>query len=242
MEAYTIKDKIILVTGASRGIGRAIAVEAARRGAKAVVINYKSGGVEARETARLVEEAGARALAYRADIASWSQAKSMVDSVIGELGGLDVVVNNAGILRPKPFREMDPSDWEEMFKVHVFGSMNIARAAIDYMREGVIVNISSVLALRPEEEASHYSAAKAALVAWSIALARELAPHIRVFTVLPGGVDTRMARAWGSLDWVEEQVPLARLARPQEIAKLVMDAVENPYITGDILTISGGLL
>ena len=242
MEAYTIKGRVVLVTGASRGIGRAIALEAARRGASAVAINYRSSAAEAGEVARLVEEAGARALTYRADVSSWSQAKAMVDSIARELGGVDVVVNNAGILRPKPFREMEPGDWEDMFRVHVFGSMNVVRAAIEYMETGVIVNISSVLALRPEEEASHYSAAKAALVAWSMALARELAPSIRVFTVLPGGVDTRMARAWGSMDWVEEQVPLARLAKPWEVAKLVLDAVENPYITGDILTISGGLL
>ena len=100
-----------------------------------------------------------------------------------------------------------------------------------------------MLGLRPEPEASHYSAAKAALIAWTIAVAKELAEHgVRVFAVAPGGVDTEMARAWGDLDWVEEQVPLKRLARPEEVAKIVLDAVENPYVTGDVITVSGGLL
>lgn len=239
---HTVRGKVILVTGASRGIGRAIAVEAARRGARAVVVNYRAREDLALETARIVREAGAEPILYKADVGSWEQAQRMVSSAASRLGGLDVVVNNAGILSPKPFIEMRPGDWEDMFRVHVFGAMNVARAALDYMRDGVIVNISSVLALRPEEGASHYAAAKAALAAWTLALARELAPRIRVFAVLPGGVDTSMARVWGSMEWVEEEVPLARLARPVEVAKLVLDAVENPYITGDMLTISGGLL
>ncbi|MET1127694.1 MAG: SDR family oxidoreductase [Thermoproteota archaeon] len=241
---YSVRGKVFIVSGSSRGIGRSIAVEAARRGALGVVVNYVRGEGEALETARMVEEAGARALVVRADVGVWEEARRLVKEAHRGFGRVDVVVNNAGILAPKRFDEMEPRDWEETFRVHVFGSLNLARAALDYMRDGgVIVNISSVLGLRPEEEASHYSAAKAALIAWTIAAAKELASRgVRVFAVAPGGVDTRMARAWGSLDWVEEQVPLARLARPEEVAKLVLDAIENPYITGDVLTISGGLL
>ena len=125
--------------------------------------------------------------------------------------------------------------------------MNTTRAALDHMikqRRGVIVNISSVLGLRPEPLASHYSAAKAALIAWTISLAKELAQYnIRVFAVAPGGVNTRMAYAWGPpQEWVPEEIPVKRLATPEEVAKLVLDAIENPYVTGDILTISGALL
>ncbi len=241
---YRIQGRVFIVSGSSRGIGRAIAVEAARRGAAGVVVNYVRGESDALETAKLVKEAGSEAIVVKADVGVWSDAKRLVAEAVSRFGRLDVVVNNAGILEPKEFAKMEPRDWEEMFRVHVFGSMNLARAAIDYMGEGgVIVNVSSVLGLRPEAEASHYSAAKAALIAWTIAVAKELAERgIRVFTVAPGGVDTRMARVWGSLDWVEEQVPLKRLASPGEIAKLILDAIENPYITGDVLTISGGLL
>jgi 3-oxoacyl-[acyl-carrier protein] reductase len=244
MVLYSVRGKVFIVSGSGRGIGRAVTVEAARRGAAGVVVNYVRGESEALETARMVREAGSEAVVVRADVGSWSGARRLVEEAVSRFGRVDVVVNNAGILEPKEFAEMEPRDWEEMFRVHVFGSMNLARAAIDYMSEGgVIVNVSSVLGLRPEVEASHYSAAKAALIAWTIAVAKELARRgIRVFAVAPGGVDTRMAKAWGSLDWVEEQVPLQRLASPAEVAKLILDAVENPYITGDVLTISGGLL
>lgn len=241
---YSVRGRVFIISGSSRGIGRAVALEAARRGAAGVVVDYVRGETEALETARLVREAGSEAIVVRADVGSWNDARRLVREAVSKFGRLDVVVNNAGILDPKQFAEMEPRDWEEMFRVHVFGSMNLARAAIDYMEEGgVIVNVSSVLGLRPEAEASHYSAAKAALIAWTIAVAKELAERgIRVFAVAPGGVDTRMARTWGSLDWVEEQVPLKRLASPSEVAKLILDAIENPYVTGDILTISGGLL
>ncbi len=232
----------MVVTGSSRGIGRAIALEAAKRGARGVVVNYRSDEEGARRTIALLKSYGVDAIAVRADVGVWGEARRVIDEAIERYGGVDVLVNNAGILAPKPFREMEPREWEDMFRVHVFGSMNMARAALEYMREGVIVNIASILAVRPEAEASHYSAAKAALVAWTIALAKELAPAIRVFAVLPGGVDTRMARVWGDLDWVEEEIPAGRLADPGEVAKLVLDAVENPYVTGDILTISGALL
>ncbi len=242
MAWWKVEGRIFIVTGAGRGIGRAIAVEAARRGAKGIIVNYKSCRSCAEETVEEIRGMGSDAVAVAGDVGRWSDSVRIVYEAVRRYGGVDVLVNNAGILEPRRFRDMSPEDWEDMFRVHVFGSMNMARAVLDHMKKGVIANISSVLGLRPEEEASHYSAAKAALIAWTIALARELAPEIRVFAVAPGGVDTRMARAWGSLDWVGEQVPLGRLARPEEVAKLVLDAVENPYITGDILTISGGLL
>ncbi len=241
-----LRGSIVLVTGSSRGIGRAIALEAARRGARGVAVNYVSRRDAAEETARLIRSLGAEAIVVRADVSIYDEAKRLVEEAVARWGRVDVVVNNAGILEPKLFIEMEPRDWVRMFEVHVFGAMNVAHAALRYMVRqggGVIVNIASVLGLRPEPEASHYSAAKAALIAWTIALAKEVAEHgVRVFAVAPGGVDTEMARAWGDLDWVEEQVPVKRLARPEEVARLVLDAVENPYVTGDVLTISGGLL
>jgi len=241
-----IEGSVILVTGSSRGIGRAIALEAARRGAAGVVVNYLRSREAAERVAAEIRRLGSDALVVGADVSRWEEARRLVGAAVESWGRVDVVVNNAGILEPKPFHEMEPRDWQRMVEVHFYGALNVARAALPYMiekRRGVIVNISSVLGLRPEPLASHYSAAKAALIAWSIAAAKELAEYgVRVFAVAPGGVDTDMARAWGDMDWVEEEIPLARLARPEEVARLVLDAVENPYVTGDVLTVTGGLL
>ena len=241
-----IEGSVILVTGSSRGIGRAIALEAARRGAAGVVVNYLRSREAAERVAAEIRRLGSDALVVGADVSCWEEARRLVGAAVESWGRVDVVVNNAGILEPKPFHEMEPRDWQRMVEVHFYGALNVARAALPYMiekRRGVIVNISSVLGLRPEPLASHYSAAKAALIAWSIAAAKELAEYgVRVFAVAPGGVDTDMARAWGDMDWVEEEIPLARLARPEEVARLVLDAVENPYVTGDVLTVTGGLL
>jgi NAD(P)-dependent dehydrogenase (short-subunit alcohol dehydrogenase family) len=241
-----VRGSVVLVTGSSRGIGRAVALEAARRGAAGVVVNYLRSREAAEKVAEEIKRLGSDALVVGADVSRWEEARRLVEVAVGRWGRVDVVVNNAGILEPKPFHEMEPRDWQRMMEVHFYGALNVARAALPYMMErgrGVIVSISSVLGLRPEPLASHYSAAKAALIAWSIAVAKELAGYgVRVFAVAPGGVDTDMARAWGDMDWVEEEIPLARLAKPEEVARLVLDAVENPYVTGDVLTVSGGLL
>jgi len=241
-----VRGSVVLVTGSSRGIGRAVALEAARRGAAGVVVNYLRSREAAEKVAEEIKRLGSDALVVGADVYRWEEARRLVEVAVARWGRVDVVVNNAGILEPKPFHEMEPRDWQRMMEVHFYGALNVARAALPYMMErgrGVIVSISSVLGLRPEPLASHYSAAKAALIAWSIAVAKELAGYgVRVFAVAPGGVDTDMARAWGDMDWVEEEIPLARLAKPEEIARLVLDAVENPYVTGDVLTVTGGLL
>ncbi|BEP17934.1 3-oxoacyl-[acyl-carrier-protein] reductase [Pyrofollis japonicus] len=237
--------RVVLVTGSSRGIGRAVVLEAARRGARGVVVNYVSRRDAAEKVAEEARRIGADAVVVGGDVSRWEDAERLVKAAVERWGRLDVVVNNAGILRPKLFEEMAPGDWEREMAVNFFGALNVAKAALPHLTKtrGVIVNIASVLGLRPEPWASHYSASKAALIAWSIAAAKELAEKgVRVIAVAPGGVDTDMAREWGDLDWVEEEIPLKRLARPEEVARLVMDAVENPYVTGDVLTISGGLL
>lgn len=206
-----------------------------------MVVNYRVREDMARETCRMVEERGADCTIVRADVSRWEDSTRLVREAVGFLGGLDVLVNNAGVLGPRIFAVMEPREWERVVAVNLLGAFNVTRAALEHMREGVIVNIASTLAFRPEAEASVYSASKAGLVAWSLGLARELAPRVRVIAVAPGGIDTDMAREWGDLEWVED-IPLKRLARPSEVAKAVVNAVENPYVTGDIITVSGGIL
>ena len=237
----------IIVTGGSRGIGRAIAVEAARRGARAVGIIYRSRVDEAEKTLSMIRQLGAEAVAYKVDVRDGQGLGSAVARFAEEYGGIDVAVANAGVLRPAPFLETTPADWEEVIGVNVIGVFNLARTVIPFMVKqgrGVFVVVSSVLGLNPEPEASVYSASKAAVIAWARAVAKELAGDgVRVFAVAPGGVDTEMAWEWGvdPSEWVDE-IPLGRLARPEEVAKILLDAVENDYVTGDVITISGGLL
>ena len=236
----------VLVTGASRGIGRSIAVEAARRGARTVVVNYRRDRQGAEETARLVREAGAEPIIVKADVSNYSEVEKLV-ATAEDAGPVDLAVANAGVLRPGLFIESSRSSWMEEVAVNLVGVLNLGHVLLPRMasrRRGVFAIVSSVLGINPEPEASVYSATKAGVIAWARAVAKELAEYgVRVFTVAPGGVDTSMARAWGVPveEWISE-VPLRRLASPWEVARILLDAAENPYITGDIITISGGLL
>jgi len=238
-----LRGSTAIVTGASRGIGRAVAEALCARGAR-LVLNYLSNDAAASETdKRLV---GCDRVWVRGDVADPSTAERLVDEALRRFGRVDVLVNNAGILVSKPLLSMGVDEWRRVIDVDLNAPFYLIRAALPHMvarRRGVIVNIASVLGINPEAEAAAYSAAKAGLIALTKALARELrGSGVRVVAVAPGGVDTDMARAWGALDWVEEEVPLGRLADPGEIASVVIHVIEVDYYHGDVVTVSGGLL
>jgi len=242
-----IKNSTIAVTGASRGIGKAVALEAARRGALGIILNCFTNCKLAQKLSTTIRSFGAETVVVKADVSQFNEARKIVEEAIKKWGRIDTLVNNAGILSIREFISQKPSEWERVISVNLLGTINTSFHALRYMvkvRRGVIVNISSILGINPEPMVSHYSAAKAAIIAWTRSVAKEVARYgVRIFVVAPGGVDTDMIRAWGDpSEWVEDEIPLGRLARPEEIAKIILDAIENPYISGDIITISGALL
>ena len=238
-----LRGATVIVTGASRGIGRAVARALCERGAK-LVLNYLSNDAAASETDRLL--GGCERVWVRGDVSDGAVARRLVEEALAKFGSVDVVVNNAGVLVPKTLLETEPWEWRRVMAVNLDAVYLLTRAALPYMLargRGVVVNIASVLGLNPEPGAAAYSASKAAVIALTKALARELdGSGVRVVAIAPGGVDTDMARAWGSLDWVEEEVPVRRLARPEEVASVVVHVIEVDYYHGDVVTVSGGLL
>ena len=228
-----------LVTGASRGIGRAIAAELARAGAQ-VVVGYRSGVDEAEEVAR---EAGGRAV--QADVGDAEQAARLVE----EAGDLDVLVNNAGVTRDGLLARMSDEDWRIVLETNLSGVFYTCRAVCRGMmrrRSGTIVNVSSVVGVHGNPGQTNYSASKAGIIGFTKALARELGSRgVRANVVAPGYVETRLtdvlpAEATGAM---LAATPLGRLGRPADVAGAVrfLCSEEASFITGEVILVDGGL-
>lgn len=244
--------KVILVTGGSRGIGAAVSTMAAARG-YAVAINYLHDDASAKALADGITAAGGVAWPVRADVAVESDVIRMFAEVEAQLGPLYGVVNNAGITgRLGKFLAADPQSIEQIFRTNVFGTMHCCRAAIrSFQRSGtagVIVNVSSIAAVTGSpNEYVHYAASKSAVEAFTVGLARELAPEkIRVCAVAPGSTLTSIHAAAGEPDRparIAPRIPLGRLATPEEVAEpivwLLSDAAS--YMTGATIRCAGGL-
>jgi len=242
-----LQNRVAVVTGSGRGIGRAIAFELAREGARVVVAEFAEYG---REAAEELQASGADAVYLRVDVSDARSVKAMVERVRDIYGGIDVLVNNAGIRPTCPFPAMTLADWNRVLAVNLTGAFNCCAAVTPLMVErgwGRVVNISSLAAQRGSTGGhSHYAAAKAGIVGLSRSLARELAPHgITVNVVAPGWIDTQ---GWGGqLDGrrgeYASQVPVGRLGQPQDVAFVVAFLVSDraSYLTGVTLPVNGGL-
>ena len=241
--------QVALVTGASRGIGRAIARELAGEG-YAVCINYYESRQAAEELAGEITRSGGEAMTAQADVADARAVEAMVSAAEQTLGQVTLLVNNAGISRNGLFQDMDDAEWARCFAVNVTGARNAIRAVLPHMlheKAGCIVNISSMWGLRGASCEVAYASTKAALVGLTRSLALELAPSgIRVNAVAPGCIETDMVRVLGqeTKDMLVEMTPLGRLGQPEDIAHAVafLASDKASFITGQILSADGGFI
>lgn len=242
-----LTNKNAIVTGASLGIGTAIALTLAREGCN-VAVNYRRHATEAKQVVDRIVAMGRRALALKADVSSFEDAQRMVNTVIEELGGLDIMVCNAGINWDGVIWKMTEEQWDTVINVNLKGYFNYNRAAAVHFKDrksGKIVNISSINGLRGKFAQTNYSASKGGEIAMSKALARELGKfNINVNVIAPGMVMTEMARSIAPeyLDKAMEETVLGRFASPEDCAEVVafLCSDRSRHITGEVIKIDGG--
>jgi 3-oxoacyl-[acyl-carrier protein] reductase len=246
---HDFKGKVALVTGTSRGIGRAIAVALAQGGAS-VALNYAGNEAAAAEALAQVLAAGApRAKLYRFDVADPAACQKAVDEVVAELGGLHVLVNNAGIAVDQLLMRLKDEDWKRQLDVNLTGAFNLTRAVARPMmkaRGGAIVNLSSVVGEMGNAGQVAYAATKAGLIGLTKSVARELASrNIRCNAVTPGFIDTDMTSALPEAARARmlESIPLARLGSAQDVADAAcfLASEQAAYVTGEVLKVNGGM-
>ena len=243
-----MEGRVALVTGASRGIGRAIALKLAALGAR-VTVNYRSGEAAADEVVAAITSAGGEARAFRADVSDEEAATSLVKSVVATYGQLDILVNNAGITRDNIMARMKADDFDAVLATNLRSCWLMCRAALRVMmraRYGRIVNISSVTALMGNAGQSNYAASKAGIIGMSKSLAREIASRgITVNVVAPGFIATDMTAELSEdlLETARAHIPLGRMGQPSEVAAAVafLASDEAKYITGQTLNVDGGM-
>lgn len=237
--------KVALVTGGSRGIGKACALELAKTGYD-VVINYVGNEEAANATVSELKALGAEAYAARFDVTDKEAVEAGVAQVMEKFGKIDVLVNNAGITRDGLFIRMSPENWEAVINTNLNSAFYVSNPVVKIMmkqRSGAIVNMASISGVFGNAGQANYSAAKAGLIGMTKALAKELASRgIRVNAVAPGFIKTDMTKDL-KLDGIEEHIPLKRLGEVEDIAKAVKFLAEDAsYITGQVLQVDGGLV
>lgn len=242
-----LRDKVAIVTGGSRGIGAAIALELAKNGAK-VVINYNTRKELADRIVAEINEFGGDAYAIQADVSESNESAYLVQETINHYGKLDILVNNAGITRDSTFKKLTEEDWREVINVNLNSVYNNTSAALPYLLEsdaGRIINISSIIGQAGGFGQTNYAAAKAGLIGYTKSLALELAKSkVTVNAICPGFIGTEMVQAIPEkvLAGIVEKVPQKRLGKPEEIARgVVFLCKDGDYITGQQLNINGGL-
>ncbi|MBC7232411.1 MAG: 3-oxoacyl-[acyl-carrier-protein] reductase [Chloroflexi bacterium] len=240
--------RVAVVTGASRGIGRAIAVKLASLGAK-VVVNYRSNQAAAEEVVQQIQGMGGEAIAVQADVSNYAEAQRLIQNALDHFGRLDILVNNAGTTRDALLVRMSEEDWDVVINTNLKGAFNCTKAAQRTMikqRYGRIVNITSIAGLAGNPGQANYAAAKAGLVGFTKAVAKELGSrNITVNAVAPGYVPTDLTATLPPELVAKgiEMTPLGRPGTPEDIANAVAFLVsdEASYITGQVLSVDGGL-
>jgi 3-oxoacyl-[acyl-carrier protein] reductase len=243
-----MKDRVAIVTGASRGIGRAIAIELGKDGGK-VLVNYAGRAEDARETARLIHAAGGQAIVEQADVSRAEDAERLVESALAAFGRIDILVNNAGITRDGLLLRMKDEDWQAVLNTNLTGAFHMIRAVARPMmkqRFGRIINVSSVVGLIGNPGQANYVSAKAGLIGLTKSVARELASrNITVNAVAPGLIDTDMTASLpeDAVAKMLDGIPLGRIGSPADVAGAVAFLASDAasYITGQVLSVDGGM-
>jgi len=243
MNERTLSGKIVLVTGAAKRLGRAIAMAAAERGAD-VAITYRESGREARVVIEELAEQGVEALAIRCDVTDENSVREMVKEVASELGGIDILVNNAANYETVEFEKITVAQWDAIFASNTRGPFLVSREALPYLRKrkGRIVNMGSLGGLRPWATHAHYCSSKAAVHMLTKVMAEALAPAISVNAVAPGMIDLGEKAAEAFMKKMAKQTPMQRSGTAADIAAAVMFFATAPqFITGQVLAVDGGL-
>ena len=241
-----MQKKVALVTGASRGIGKAIAIDLAKNN-YIVVINYYSNDEKAKEVLNEVNTYSEGYL-FKADVSNANEVKNMCEKVKEKYNRLDVLVNNAGaILRPADWKEISEEDWQRTIDINLKGVFNCIKAfenLLEKSENGRIINLASTVGISAVAPVIAYGAAKAGVISLTNAFAKELAPKITVNAIAPGNIDTDMTRGAGQelVDCVIDNTPMKRLGKPEEIAYLVsfLASEKASFITGQIIEVAGG--
>ncbi|WP_372774433.1 SDR family NAD(P)-dependent oxidoreductase [Pantoea sp. WEP] len=244
-----LQDKVALVTGASKGIGAAIARQLAADGAK-IVVNYAADKNGADKVVAAIEAAGGTAVALAADVTDQPQVEALIQSTLAQFGRLDIVVNNAGVYQFAKIEESSEALYRKQFDINVLGPLLVTGAAVPHLGEGSsIINISSFVTRVFLAESAIYSGSKGAIDAITGVLARELGPRgIRVNAVNPGLIETEGTHSTGAMGsefqrWNESQTPLGRIGQVQDIAPIVayLASDDAGWVTGEVMMASGGM-
>jgi 3-oxoacyl-[acyl-carrier protein] reductase len=243
-----LENKIALVTGGSRGIGKSIALTFADAGAT-VILTYRSSSAEAQAVVDEIKRKGHEASAFQADAANFTQAKELVDRIVEQYKRLDILVNNAGITKDTLLMRMNEEDWDVVINTNLKSVFNFTKAVVRQMlsqRSGKIINMTSVVGLMGNAGQANYAASKAGIIGFTKSIAKELGSrNIQVNAVAPGFVDTDMTAKLNDEQKkaLAEQIPLKRTAKPEEIARVVMflASPEADYITGQVICVDGGM-
>ncbi len=246
--AGVLDSKVAIITGSSRGIGKAAALALAEQGSK-IVVNYARSGDAADAVVAEIEGMGGEAIALQADVSKADQVDAMVKATMDKFGRIDVLVNNAGITRDTLLLRMKPEDWQAVIDLNLTGVFLCTRAVSKIMlkqRSGRIINISSVAGLMGNPGQANYSAAKAGVIGFTKTIAKELAPRgITANVVAPGFIATDMTGDLKNTEEILKYIPLGRYGQPEEVAGLIRFLAADPaaaYITGQVMNVDGGMV
>lgn len=242
-------DKCALITGATRGIGKQIAITLAKQGYN-IALNYRKENEELENTKKEIEKIGVQILAVKGDVANFENCENFVKQVIERFGQIDVLVNNAGITKDMLLMRMKKEDFEQVIDTNLVGTFNVTKNVVPYMmkaRSGRIINISSVVGISGNAGQTNYSASKAGIIGFTKSLAKEIASrNILVNAVAPGFIETNMTDVLKDdvKQEIAKNIPLKRMGTAQDVANVVkfLASDDSSYITGQVINVDGGML